>query len=294
MIREKLSLLAAVLILLGFPVFSQELSHVLQSGETLYSVSQSYGVSLRSVLEVNGLSEEDAKLVHAGRRLRIPSNAASSVKGSQGSAEKSAYEEYSAQKGDTLYGIARRSGISFTELLDINGFSPSYVLKEGDRLRVPFSVSAVPAPSSPSAAPPSLSIPLPAETPKPPSAVPAKIDNSIRWPVRPKEISYLTGKLYGVMVTGERSEPVRSLTQGTVVSAGPYRGFGRVVIIQVSGGYQYVYGGCESLSVKEGDKVSPGAELGKLGLDTKTEKPQLFFLVYRSNNPIDPAKAPRA
>jgi septal ring factor EnvC (AmiA/AmiB activator) len=55
-----------------------------------------------------------------------------------------------------------------------------------------------------------------------------------------------------------------------------------------------VYGGCESLSVKEGDKVTPGSEVGKLGLDTKSEKPQLFFLVYRNNNPIDPAKAPRS
>jgi septal ring factor EnvC (AmiA/AmiB activator) len=104
----------------------------------------------------------------------------------------------------------------------------------------------------------------------------------------------MTGKLYGVMLTGARSEPVKSLTEGTVVSAGPYRGFGRVAIVQVTGGYLYVYGGCESLSVKEGDRIGPGAELGKLGVDAVSQKPQLFFLVYKSNNPIDPAKAPRA
>jgi septal ring factor EnvC (AmiA/AmiB activator) len=79
-----------------------------------------------------------------------------------------------------------------------------------------------------------------------------------------------------------------------VLSAGPYRGFGRVVIIQVDGGYLYVYGGCESLSVKEGDRICPGTELGKLGIDAVSSKPQLFFMVYRSNTPIDPAKAPRA
>jgi septal ring factor EnvC (AmiA/AmiB activator) len=104
----------------------------------------------------------------------------------------------------------------------------------------------------------------------------------------------MTGKLSGVVLLGERSEPVKSLTQGTVVSAGPYRGFGRVAIIQVTGGYLYVYGGCESLSVKEGDRVVPGTELGRLGIDGVSEKPQLFFLVYRNNSPIDPAKAPRA
>ena len=46
--------------------------------------------------------------------------------------------------------------------------------------------------------------------------------------------------------------------------------------------------------LKEGDKVNSGTELGKLGIDAKSNKPQLFFMVYRSNTPVDPAKAPRA
>jgi septal ring factor EnvC (AmiA/AmiB activator) len=120
------------------------------------------------------------------------------------------------------------------------------------------------------------------------------VDVSLRWPVKPKELAYMTGKLYGVVLEGERTEPVKSLTQGTVISAGPYRGFGGVAIVQVTGGYLYVYGGCESLSVKEGDRIGPGTELGKLGIDAVSSKPQLFFLVYRNNAPIDPAKAPRA
>jgi septal ring factor EnvC (AmiA/AmiB activator) len=111
--------------------------------------------------------------------------------------------------------------------------------------------------------------------------------------VNPKELAYMQGKLNGVLLQGERYEPVKSLTQGTVVSAGPYRGFGRIAIVQSAGGYLYVYGGCESLSVKEGDAVVPGTELGKLGVDAVSEKPQLFFMVYRNNTPVDPATAPR-
>jgi septal ring factor EnvC (AmiA/AmiB activator) len=104
----------------------------------------------------------------------------------------------------------------------------------------------------------------------------------------------MTGKLYGVMLSGEHYEPVKSLSQGTVVSAGPYRGFGKVVIVQMSGGYLYVYGGCERLSVKEGDRVVAGTELGNLGIDAVSQKPKLFFLVYRNSTPMDPAKAPRS
>jgi septal ring factor EnvC (AmiA/AmiB activator) len=104
----------------------------------------------------------------------------------------------------------------------------------------------------------------------------------------------MTGKLSGVMIGGTRAESVTSLTWGMVLSAGPYRGFGRVVIVQVDGGYLYVYGGCESISVREGDRVAPGTEIGKLGIDVVSGRPQLFFMVYKSNAPIDPAMAPRA
>jgi murein DD-endopeptidase MepM/ murein hydrolase activator NlpD len=262
-----------------FPVFPEETIHILQRGETIYSVARSYGASPAAVLALNGLSEADARTVQAGYRLRIPS--------ASGTRAENAYGEYRVSRGDTLYSIARNHGISLTELLDINGFSPNYIIREGERIRLPSAGSGVlPAVNSGVA---SGSGTEPETAPGNPA-----VDTSIRWPVRAKEVSYLTGKLHGVMVTGERSEPVKSLIQGTVVHAGPYRGFGRVAIVQVSGGYFYVYGGCESLSVKEGDRVAPGAELGKLGIDAKTEKPQLFFMVYRSNTPVDPVKAPRA
>jgi septal ring factor EnvC (AmiA/AmiB activator) len=119
------------------------------------------------------------------------------------------------------------------------------------------------------------------------------VDASIRWPVAAKEVFYMTGKLYGVALVGDQAEPVKSLTTGTVVSAGPYRGFGKVAIVEMTGGYLYVYGGCESLSVKEGDRVAQGTELGRLGIDAVSTRPLLFFMVYKSNTPMDPAKAPR-
>lgn len=272
--------LSLLLLFLSFSAFPEETVHVLQKGETIYSIARSYGVSASAVLSLNDMSEADARSVQAGRRLKIPSGQT----GTRPNPVKNPASEYRVVKGDTLYSIARRHGMSVAELLELNEFSSGYVLKEGERIRVPGSVSA-PAPAPPQTAPENIKN-LP--------SVPSRVDPSLRWPVRARSVSYLTGKLYGVMVTGERSESVKSLTQGTVVSAGPYRGFGKVAIVQVSGGYLYVYGGCETLSVREGDRVASGTELGKLGVDAKTEKPQLFFLVYRSNNPVDPVKAPRA
>jgi murein DD-endopeptidase MepM/ murein hydrolase activator NlpD len=274
----RLVLFLAALALFPLVLSAEERIHTLQRGETIYSIARTYGVSVRSILQLNGIV--DAARVQAGQRIRIPvQNTGGGIGG---------YSEHRVVRGETLYSIARRYSITLQELLDLNGLLSSYVLKEGDRLRVPAEgVAAVSPPVSGGA--PAASGPPAAVRP----GVQQRPDASIRWPVAAKEVSYMTGKLYGVMLAGERSEPVKSLTQGMVVSAGPYRGFGRVAIVQMTGGYLYVYGGCESLSVKEGDRVIPGTELGRLGIDAKSAKAQLFLLVYRSNSPIDPAKAPR-
>jgi murein DD-endopeptidase MepM/ murein hydrolase activator NlpD len=275
---RRLASFLAALVLFPLMLSAEERIHTLQRGETIYSIARAYGVSVQDILRLNGIV--DAAKVQAGQRIRIPVQNAGGGTGG--------YSEHRVVRGETLYSIARRYGITLQELLDLNGLLSSYVLKEGDKLRVSVKGTAVANPPVSGGAP-AASGPPAAVRP----AVQQRPDASIRWPVAAREVSYMTGKLYGVMLAGERSEPVKSLTQGTVVSAGPYRGFGRVAIVQMTGGYLYVYGGCESLSVKEGDRVIPGAELGRLGIDAKSEKAQLFLLVYRNNSPIDPARAPR-
>jgi murein DD-endopeptidase MepM/ murein hydrolase activator NlpD len=259
---------------------AEERVHTVRKGETVYSLSRTYGVDMGELMRFNGIS--DPARLQAGQRLKIPGSGTSS----------GGYTEYRVVRGDTLYGIARRYQAAVDAILSANSLPRDYVLKPGDVLRIPsvpgVSAPALAADTGARAPPPAV----PAAEPR--AVVSGSVDASIRWPVTAKEVSYMTGKLSGVMLTGERTESVKSLTQGTVISAGPYRGFGRVAIVQVAGGYLYVYGGCESLSVKEGDKVVPGTELGRLGIDALSEKPQLFFLVRRNNIPVDPAKAPRA
>jgi murein DD-endopeptidase MepM/ murein hydrolase activator NlpD len=263
---------------------AEETVHVIQRGDTIYSVARSYGVRMEDVLSLNGMTDTDVRRIQVGQRIRIPGDIPASAA--------SVFTEHRTARGETLYGIARAYGITLQTLRDTNKIAETYVLKEGDVLRIPvMTVSGTPAVPAASAEG-GRSTPAPITVTR--STETRQVDASIRWPVKAQEVSYMTGKLNGVVVLGERSESIRNLVSGTVVSAGPYRGFGKVVIIQVTGGYLYVYGGCESLSVKIGDRVAPGAELGKLGVDAVSEKPQLFFLVYRNNNPIDPAQAPRA
>jgi murein DD-endopeptidase MepM/ murein hydrolase activator NlpD len=255
---------------------AEETVHVIQRGDTIYSIARSYGVKVEDVLSLNGIADTDVLKIQVGQRIKIPGGVPLAAP----------FKEHPVAKGETFYGIARTYGITVETLRNFNKIAENYVLKAGDVLRIP-TPAATPEVSAavPKGGPPVPAVTRPMET--------RQVDDSVSWPVRAQEVSYLTGKLNGVAVLGEKSESIRNLVPGTVVSAGPYRGFGKVAIIQVTGGYLYVYGGCESLSVKVGDRVASGTELGKLGIDAVSEKPQLFFMVYRNNNPIDPARAPR-
>ena len=297
-------------------VYGEDGVHIVRSGETFYSIARDLGIKDEDLMKFNEIS--DPARLQVGQRLRIPgSTPASSGTGG--------YTEYRAVWGDTLYSIARKFSITVDSIREANGLSPDHLLREGDSLRIPTGAripaeagiptevripAEVKAPTE-TQIPTEIRIPGNAGTTTTGTGPAATVNtpqggsnnraadtgvagSSLSWPVNVRELNYMTGKLNGVVITGMRAESVSSLTRGTVLSAGPYRGFGRVVIVQVDGGYLYVYGGCESLSVKEGDRIGPGTELGRLGVDAISNKPQLFFMVYKSNTPVDPAKAPRA
>ena len=278
-------------------VYGDERVYTVQRGETFYSIARALGIKADDLMKYNGIT--DPARLQTGQRLKVPSS------GTGGTAS------YLVVRGDTLYSIARKFSVTVEAIREANSLPPNYLLKEGDSLMLPSGAAQPSVAQNPPNAAPTVNSPpagtgvtagTPAGAPaqnqatqgKPAGTGAAAVISSLRWPVAARELSYMTGKLSWVVITGTRAESVNSLTWGTVLSAGPYRGFGKVVIIQVDGGYLYVYGGCESLSVKEGDRVNPGSELGKLGIDVVSNKPQLFFMVYRSNAPVDPAKAPRA
>jgi len=257
---------------------AQEKVHTVQRGETLYSIARSLGIKADDLIKYNGIN--DPSRLMAGQILKIPSAGTSSPAAGN--------KSYRVVKGDTLYSIAREFSVSVASIQELNSLSANYLLKEGDFLKIPGN-AVVPAKAEAAA----QTAPQQGAT-NPGRTAQTAANSHVSWPIAAREISYMTGKLSGVVITGIRSESVSSLTRGSVLSAGPYRGFGKVVIIQVDGGYLYVYCGLESLSVKEGDRVGPGSEIGKLGIDAMSNKPQLFFMVYLSNTPVDPAKAPRA
>ena len=271
--RCKTVFLFSFLIFFASYVFSLEAFHVLKNGETLYSISRKYNISLSLLLESNNI--KDASKVMAGAKIYIPGS-------------------YTVKDGDTIYGIARKLNVSATELMSVNSLSEMSLIKPGDVLSVPQS-----KPSSAEAKnvnKSSLVVPKvedykPLEDPRNYSEKEANYN--LLWPVPAKKTFYLEGKIKGIVIESNKGEDVKTITSGKVISTGVHRGFGQVVFVQSKSKHIYVYGGLDQVTVKPNQELSLNDSIGKIGAEAFSGNARLYFIVYEKNKPIDPANAPR-
>jgi LysM repeat protein len=105
--------------------------YVVKSGDTLGTIAQKHGVSLKSVKAVNGGINYDKLLV--GQKINIPAKAA--AKGASATAA-SGTGIHVVQKGEILGRIARQYGVKIADLKAANGLT-SDVIKVGQKLKIP-------------------------------------------------------------------------------------------------------------------------------------------------------------
>jgi membrane-bound lytic murein transglycosylase D len=108
--------------------------HVVRSGDSLWSVSRKYGVSVPALASANGLSSS-AGLV-AGARLEIPGSGKSSSTRVASAGQETSKVTYKVRRGDTLSEIADRFDVSVRELMTWNRLRQSSSLRTGQRLVV--------------------------------------------------------------------------------------------------------------------------------------------------------------
>lgn len=283
-------------------------SYIVKKGDTLYSISKKYEITVPELRAANNLGEND--VLKAGVKLIIPSadisNAAalSEDKGASGKnnaqsekktgAAHTKTSEYIVEKGDTLYGIARKNNIKLTELLALNNIDNSTTIKVGQKLLVPVNTPGKPQENvSPSSSSKSEKTVVAQSDSREVSPAPkGKIINAtgVTWPLENPTVRNVNGKVWGVQLTGKDGESVRVVREGTVMYTGVYRGFGEVVFVQSQAGLIYSYTGLGSVTTKKGDYVSLGDEIGKT---SRSGDSSIKFMVFQNGMPIDPLKAPR-
>ena len=125
---------------LGISAFAES-THLVKKGETLYGIAKKYQITISELKAANNLSDKD--VLKAGQKLVIPSadieNAAtlSSTNSSTSTSNSSSKTEtYIVQKGDTLYGIAKKYDINVNELKSYNNLT-SNLLTIGQTLLIP-------------------------------------------------------------------------------------------------------------------------------------------------------------
>jgi LysM repeat protein len=127
--------------------------HIVQPGETLWSIASSNNFTTRSLAAANGMSE-NANIV-IGSKITIPtiSEAASALQNAgistgTGSAGPGPMGSYVVRPGDTLTAIAARSGVGLNAVAFMNGLDPKKPLLIGTVLKLPGTIAASgPAPT---------------------------------------------------------------------------------------------------------------------------------------------------
>nr|MBN1228252.1 LysM peptidoglycan-binding domain-containing protein [Anaerolineae bacterium] len=106
--------------------------HLVQSGESLSTISRQYGVSLSDLIELNRLFNPG--LIYAGQRLLIPGAPNSS---SPGYTPSVSGRTHVVQRGETLTAIASRYGTSVWTLAQVNTIANPSLLYIGQTIMIP-------------------------------------------------------------------------------------------------------------------------------------------------------------
>jgi murein DD-endopeptidase MepM/ murein hydrolase activator NlpD len=94
----------------------------------------------------------------------------------------------------------------------------------------------------------------------------------------------------GADMGGHTGQAIRAAADGVVVSAGSQGGYGQATVIDHGNGMATLYAHQSQILVSEGQRVSQGALIGKVGCTGTCTGPHLHFEVRINGAPVDPAR----
>jgi len=106
------------------------LSYRVKSGDSMYAISQTFGISLDQLLEANGGSSS----IHPGDLIHIPVTNATPSQSSGSSQETISYR---VNAGDNLWSIAGMFNVSVHEICEASNINKTAQLHPGDVLQIP-------------------------------------------------------------------------------------------------------------------------------------------------------------
>lgn len=180
---------------------------------------------------------------------------------------------------DTLYSIAWRHGLDYHDLARWNGIGPDFRISVGQALKLdPGAAESHSLQQRPgvgvgrASINPASSSPLQWAWPTEPTGAPLPVNGG------------------GVLLQGHLGQDVRAASAGRVVYAGTgIRGYGNLIIIKHGENYLSAYAHNRESLVREGQEISLGQVIGKMG-EGSPQKPALYFEIRRNGKPVDPLR----
>ena len=221
-------------------------------------------------------------LVIYGRSGQVKKNSSDYVTTSESVQSKSKFRIHTVKKGETLYSISRKYGLSPAQITKSNGLNSNYLIKAGMKLKLPVHQLSL-----------SESTPLgddeklPNKTSAPVSD--KKSPSNFSWPV--KKIVSVTkesdiSKGIGIFIKSNPGSRVFSACDGKVVKIGYMRGYGNYVVVSHGGRYLSIYSMITPGEVRPGSSVRRGDTIGTINRDSGG----VHFQISKSGKPLDPEK----
>lgn len=188
---------------------------------------------------------------------------------------------HTVQPGETLFRIASRYGLGVSDLARWNDLGDGSMIRVGQRLRL---------------SPPDGSVAGSARFPPPPAGAPIEPPPRLQWPVNGPVLGAFGASpvtASGIQLGGKAGDPVRAAAAGEVVYAGSgLVGYGELLIVKHSSNWLSAYGYNRELLVREGDRVSAGQPIARMGEGPGAAgtgyRPALHFEIRRNGEPLDP------
>jgi membrane-bound lytic murein transglycosylase D len=110
--------------------------HRVRSGESLWSISRKYGMSVSQLARMNHISTKS--VLQPGQRLQVAGSGGGGASATESVRVASAdgKVKYRVKRGDTLSGIARRYAVTVRELQSWNNMGGSTALRAGQSLTI--------------------------------------------------------------------------------------------------------------------------------------------------------------
>ena len=229
--------------------------HVIESGESLYTIARRYNVTAQAIVQANGLGSPDK--IYVGQKIIIP--------GMVGKAPSAATQVASITPAPAKTGAAMA-------------------------LNEPLKAEKTAAIKDPVLVDPETSVAEPVPTKVAVVEPVMSGADKFRWPISGKVITdFIASKGTGINIEAPEGTSVRAAENGQVIYVGSgVEGYGNLILIRHANGYVSAYAHLKSVTVAKGDNVSRGDSIGQAGMTGSVSRPQLHFELRKGATPVDP------